>query len=192
MPEIENILGLLVEIGLLDVILPFLLIFALTFGILQRNKVLGGKRNIDAMVAFCVGFLALAATSVLNIVNILVGWLVLGLVVSIMFALILGLAGAKIQSNKYMTGLAIAVFAIMTLIGLNQAGLINQQQLQSAVLLPLILSGALIGVLIYVLNPGKKSDSTSEPKKEPTQQNLKPHAKIKPEGEGVLWKEPGS
>ncbi len=160
----EEVLGFLVNIGLLDVILPFLFIYMITYGMLQRSKALGGRRNIDAMVAFCTGFIAIAATQLLNILNIMLAWAVMALVVTIMLALILGLAGAQLEGNKYMIGLAVAVFAIMTLGGLFASGLLTQDQLQSAVLLPLIISGALIGVLIYVLSPGKKSDA-GEPEK---------------------------
>ena len=168
----EEVIGLLVHIGLLDVILPFLFIYMLTYGILQRTKTLGGKKNIDAMVAFCMGFIAVAATQLLNILNILLAWAVMALVVVIMLSLILGLAGAKLEGNKYMIGLASAVFAIMILGGLFASGLITQDQLQSAVLLPLIVSGALIGVLIYILSPDdkpKQNEPAKEKKPEPAQ-----------------------
>ena len=84
----------------------------------------------------------------------------MALVVTIMLALILGLAGATLEGNKYMIGLGVAVFAIMTLVGLSAAGLITQDQLQSAILLPLILGGALIGVIVYVLQSQPATNTT--------------------------------
>lgn len=185
----EEVLGVLVDIGLLDVVLPFLLIYIITYGMLQRTKTLGGKKNIDAMVAFCCGFLAIAATQLMNILNIVLAWVVMALVVTIMLALILGLAGAKVQGNKYMTGLAVAVFAIMLLGGLFAAGAITQDQLTSAVLLPLIFFGALIGVLIYVLSPKEKPPA--DDKEKGKKKDLRPAFRVEPGNKvGVIQTDP--
>src|SRR3989338_7246136 len=59
----ETVLGdavkLLQDFGFFDVILPFLLVFTVVFGILEKTKIFGTegekghpKKNIDAMVAF--------------------------------------------------------------------------------------------------------------------------------------------
>ena len=61
----RGIIGFLEQIGIYDVILPFLLVFTIIFAILEKTKVLGtetieGKRytkkNINAMVAFVISF----------------------------------------------------------------------------------------------------------------------------------------
>lgn len=40
--------------GIFDVLLPLLLIFVIVFSILQRAKILGGRKPIDAVVAFII------------------------------------------------------------------------------------------------------------------------------------------
>src|SRR3989344_2060049 len=52
---------LLQDFGFFDVILPFLLVFTVVFGILEKTKIFGTegekghpKKNIDAMVAFVI------------------------------------------------------------------------------------------------------------------------------------------
>ena len=44
---------------LFSLILPFLLVFAVTFAILNKSKILGGKAGIDTIVGAVIGLLAL-------------------------------------------------------------------------------------------------------------------------------------
>jgi len=66
------------DIGIYDVILPFLLIFTIVFAILEKTRIFGTekiegeevtKKNINAMVAFVVGFLVVASTRLVSIIN---------------------------------------------------------------------------------------------------------------------------
>ena len=45
--------------GVFDYLLPFLLIFALVFAILQKSKILGQEKGINIIIAVVIGFLAL-------------------------------------------------------------------------------------------------------------------------------------
>lgn len=47
------------QLGVFSYVLPFLLIFAVVFGILMKIKVLGDKRGLNAVIALVVGLLAL-------------------------------------------------------------------------------------------------------------------------------------
>jgi len=56
------------SIGFLNVILPFIFVFVIVFGMLERTKVFGlegGKtrKNLNAMAAFVIGFLFIASMS---------------------------------------------------------------------------------------------------------------------------------
>ncbi|MBI4146313.1 hypothetical protein HY489_03170 [Candidatus Woesearchaeota archaeon] len=187
MATYQEVTKLLVDLGLLDVILPFLLVFSITYGILQRTKALGGKKNTDAMLGFVFGFLAVLATNVLNIIQTLTGYLVIVLVVALMMSLLLGLVGAS-TGTKYYLGLLAALFIIGTLAGLVQAGVITNEQFISSILLPLIVGGALIGVVVYLLREEKEKEAVPKKKAEP---KLKPIHDISPKGkEGVLLAEP--
>ena len=62
-----GVLGFFRELGVYDVLLPFILVFTITFAILERTKLFGTekdsknvdhtKKNLNAMVAFVVAFL---------------------------------------------------------------------------------------------------------------------------------------
>jgi len=73
----ETVLGdaveLLQDFGFFDVILPFLLVFTIVFGILEKTKIFGiekigdreySRKNVNAMVAFVFGFFVIAAKEI--------------------------------------------------------------------------------------------------------------------------------
>ena len=56
--KLEGFLRTLQDWGLIDVLLPFLLIFTIIFAILQKTKILGeDKKNLSVVVAVVVGLL---------------------------------------------------------------------------------------------------------------------------------------
>ncbi len=95
----RSAISFLNDIGLYDVVLPFLLVFTLVFAILEKTKLLGmselegekvTKKNLNAMVAFICAFLVIASTSLVGIINEVVANVVLLLVLSICFMLLVG------------------------------------------------------------------------------------------------------
>ncbi len=68
-----NAIELLQDFGFFDVVLPFLLIFTIVFGMLEKTKIFGTekigdshypKKNINAMFAFVVAFFVIAAKEI--------------------------------------------------------------------------------------------------------------------------------
>jgi hypothetical protein len=57
--QLDALLQLWESQGLFSVFLPFLLIFAITFAVLNKSKILGGRSGIDIIVALSIGLLAL-------------------------------------------------------------------------------------------------------------------------------------
>jgi hypothetical protein len=54
-----NLLSKLGELGFFDYVLPFLIIFALIFGILTKTKIFQENKGINAIIALAVGLMAL-------------------------------------------------------------------------------------------------------------------------------------
>ena len=76
-----------------DLALPFLLIFAIVFAVLQKSEILGkGKKQTDAIIALVVGLIVVAVGSVTDIINNLLPVLAVGLVVLLVFFLLWGFA----------------------------------------------------------------------------------------------------
>jgi len=57
--DIGNLLAYWEQLGVFSYLLPFLLIFAVVFGILMKIKVLGENRALNGVIALVVGLLAL-------------------------------------------------------------------------------------------------------------------------------------
>src|SRR3990170_8188000 len=76
-----------------DLVLPFLLVFAVVFAILQKSEILGKeRRQTDAIVALVVGLLVVAVGTTTNIITGLMPILAVGLVVLLVFFLLWGFA----------------------------------------------------------------------------------------------------
>ena len=62
-----------------DVVLPFLLVFSVSFAILEKTKIFGTvnvdgvdytRKNYNSIVAFCLGFFVIASTRLVAIINV--------------------------------------------------------------------------------------------------------------------------
>lgn len=73
------------DLGVLQVILPFLFVFTIVFGILEKTRVLGvenkrPRRNLNAMSAFVIAFIFIAGTSRVESLTLYLQILAMGLV----------------------------------------------------------------------------------------------------------------
>ena len=95
----RGMIGFLDNIGIYDVILPFLLIFTIVFAILEKTKILGlekvggkeyTKKNLNSMVAFVVAFLVIASTQLVSVINTVMANFVLLLILAVCFLMLVG------------------------------------------------------------------------------------------------------
>lgn len=87
------------NMGLYDVVLPFLLVFAIVFAILEKTKVFGmeeidgrkyTRKNINSIVAFVMAFLVVASSQLVDILTRVSSYTVILLMVSVLFLLLIG------------------------------------------------------------------------------------------------------
>lgn len=92
-------LEFLYTLGMYDVILPFLLVFAVVFAILEKTKVFGvdkiegveyTKKNINAIIAFVIGLLVVLSTTLVKAINESMSNIVLLMLMSISFLILIG------------------------------------------------------------------------------------------------------
>ncbi|MEM2916047.1 MAG: hypothetical protein QXT19_01695 [Candidatus Woesearchaeota archaeon] len=89
------------QIGLTDVILPFILVFTVVFAVLQKSKVLGTdakgkpKANYNAMVAFVLAFFVLVMMQTLKVVTWLVRYIALLLLAFVFLGILFSFLGLK-------------------------------------------------------------------------------------------------
>ncbi len=186
----QDIFQFLVDIGFLDVILPFLLVFIIIFGLLQRSMVLGDidgkpKRRLNAMIAFVLGFITVLTTSQLNVASILVGYLVLLLFAALLAAIVFGFVGAKFgKLGPFFTGIIAVIFTLAVLYALAQAGVIRQSTV-NALFWPILIVGAIASTIMYILgkNPAAQSTRTAQPAR-PAPAEEQPQLALPPEALG--------
>ena len=104
--------------GIFDIALPFLLIFTLSYAVLDKTKILGKKnKNINIIVALVLGFLFLQNPFLLASLQGLLPNVSFALVVLLLFLLIVGvLMGDKYAEWKGMTFNVAALIAVIALI----------------------------------------------------------------------------
>ncbi len=87
------------EIGLFDVVLPFLLVFAIVYAILEKTKVLGTdmidgksytKKNLNAIVAFSISFMVVASAQLVELLTKVSSQIVVLLFLAVFFLLLVG------------------------------------------------------------------------------------------------------
>ncbi|MBW3023105.1 hypothetical protein KY308_03300 [Candidatus Woesearchaeota archaeon] len=94
----RNALEFFNEIGIYDVVLPFLLIFTIVFAILEKTKLFGyedtekkyTRKNLNSMVAFVIAFLVVASTRIVAIISQTISHVVLLLLLGIFFMILIG------------------------------------------------------------------------------------------------------
>ena len=88
------------EFGLFDVVLPFILVFAVVFAILEKTRILGvegsgdnarPRKNLNSMVAIVFAFLVIATNKIVNAINIALPNMVLLIILVVSFLLIVGI-----------------------------------------------------------------------------------------------------
>jgi len=87
------------RLGIYDVILPFLLVFTIVFAIFEKTKVLGTeeidgrtytKKNLNAIASFVIGFLVVASSNLVRIINQTASHVVILLFLAVFFLLLVG------------------------------------------------------------------------------------------------------
>lgn len=102
MAEVSTFRGVLEffdKIGIYDVVLPFLLIFSITFAIFEKTKVLGTeeidgkkytKKNLNAMAAFVIAFMVIASSKLVETITEVSSNMVMLLLLVVFFLLLIG------------------------------------------------------------------------------------------------------
>ncbi len=86
------------DIGLLktfDVVFPFILVWALTFAVLQKTKVSGDSPGINGTIAAAVAFMILLSRSVVDMINFMIPWFAVAIIFFVLLLMIFMMFGLK-------------------------------------------------------------------------------------------------
>ncbi len=175
------------EVGIYDVILPFLLVFTLVFAILEKTKLFGfedkekkyTRKNLNSMVAFVVSFLVVGSAKLVAIINQAVSQVFLLLLLGFLFMLLIGVflkdeELAFERKDKWFIFFSLVMLIGIVLIFLNAiptesggtwlSAIWNyiSQNWNSAVVGAIIMILIVIGMMYYVITPSKAKEKKSE------------------------------
>jgi len=101
----------------IELVLPFLLIFVVTFAVLQKAEIFGkGKKQIDALVALVIGLIVVAFGNAVGIILSLIPFFAVAAVVILIFMILYGMVYKEGEFEMH-KGVKVA-FGILIGIGL--------------------------------------------------------------------------
>ncbi|MBS3144476.1 hypothetical protein J4208_02725 [Candidatus Woesearchaeota archaeon] len=161
------------EIGVYGVLLPFLLIFAISFAILEKIKIFGeGKKQINVLVSAILGLLFLQNVYLIERIQFILPKVAFSLLIFVLFLLLAGVLSGKTHeaSNgwSWLAFLAAAIFLIWSLSPLESEGFGWDPVYYFFETIPQwIVVIAIVGTILYFLTkePGSSS-SGKKPKKQ--------------------------
>ena len=123
----QDAINYLLDIGFYDIFLPFLLIFAIIFAILEKTKILGAdKANINAIVAIVVDLLVVVQRGIVEIINLFLPRVSLIIVVILMGLLVIAMVAGKdfkgLKGTVLGVAIVIIIFAIILALTTPQTG----------------------------------------------------------------------
>ena len=115
--SITDVLNNWADAGVFSYVIPFLLIFAVVYGILSKTKVLGDNNTVSGIVALAVGLLSLQFDFVATFFATIFPRFAVGLAVFLVIIILAGLflkpGEEKGQSTFYIIGLVIAAAVVL-------------------------------------------------------------------------------
>jgi len=118
--DITDILNYWADLGVFAYVLPFLLIFAVVYGILSKINMLGEKdknKGVNAVVAIAVGLLALQWDYVPNFFSTIFPYAGIGISVLLVALILMGLFGSFEEGkDKNFKNIFLAIGAIIAVI----------------------------------------------------------------------------
>lgn len=155
--NIVDILNYWQQVGVFSYILPFLLIFAIVYGVITKTSILGENRSVHAIIALAVGLLALVGDYVPQFFQIITPYLGIGLSILLVGIVLLGLFYQDVTwVKKVLVWVGIAIFIVVVYSSLSNTGftgstLWNQYG-------PAIVTIGIIAALVAVIvSVGKKA-----------------------------------
>ena len=98
---IGDILYAWADFGVFAYLLPFLMIFAIVYGILSKTNLLGKNKGVNATIALAVGLLALQSNYVTNFYAMIFPYTGMAIAVLLVALILMGLTASDIEWTKY-------------------------------------------------------------------------------------------
>ena len=125
---ITDILNQWADYGVFAYVLPFLLIFAVVFGILSKTSVLGSNKGVQATISLAIGLLALQFDYVSNFFATITPYFGIAIMILLAGIVLMGLIydGEKTKwLQKVFFGLGVLIFLVLIITSISDSNLIG-------------------------------------------------------------------
>lgn len=88
----------ILDLGILNyfgIIFPFLLLFVVSYAILQKTKMLSGEATINAIIAIVVAFLGVMSNTIISLVSFIAPWFTVMMLFLILLLLLFAIMGVS-------------------------------------------------------------------------------------------------
>lgn len=106
------------QIGFYDVFLPFLLVFAIVFAVLEKTKIFGERGRVNLIIALVIALLLVVQRDIVNTINTFLPSVSLILVIVLAFLLVLTMVAGKEFKGLGGSAMGVAVIAIIIALAL--------------------------------------------------------------------------
>ena len=161
--SITNILNQWQAAGVFAYILPFLMIFAVVYGILSKTEIVSGNKGVNATIALAVGGLSLLNDYVTNFFSIIFPYTGIGLSVLLVALILMGLISEEDWAKYVWFGLGIIIFLVVVITSLSDFswwGGLGYSWQEAA---PAIVAGVIVLGLMSLIIWGGGGSSGKEP-----------------------------
>ncbi len=181
----EEVAQFMMKLGVVDVLLPFLLIFTIVLGLLDRTRVLGTekgkpKTRLNAMVAFVLAFFSIVSLQEIIAIRAFGEVTAVAVIVILVLLMTAGMLGSPIP-NKFLVWCGVAICAIGGFVILSRLGILPKNLSDIATATwgpPFAIIVALFAVGWFIFREKAKEDTS----KANTEEKPKEKQKKKPSG----------
>lgn len=161
--DFRELLSYMQNIGVFEVLLPFLLIFAIVFAILEKTKIFGEKKsNINSVIALVMGLLIVAQKDIVGVINSFLPRAALIMVIILMFLLILAMVAGKEFKGLESLPMGIAMIAIVVIIIIALSPSITLSQDVKDALLTFGLPLAILFAIIFFITSSSSDNEANK------------------------------
>ena len=112
---ITNILNVWNDLGVFAYVLPFLMIFAVVFGLLNKTNILGENKGVQATVALSIGLLSLQSNYVANFFATIFPYFGMGLAVLLVALILMGFIFESDKAKWVWFSIGLIIFLIVVI-----------------------------------------------------------------------------
>ncbi|MBT4135374.1 hypothetical protein HOD75_02355 [archaeon] len=153
---IGDILNAWADYGVFAYLLPFLMIFAIVYGLLNKSNILGDNKGVQATIGLAIGLLALQFNYVASFYATIFPYAGMGIAVLLVAIIFMGFIGSGGGKEWVWFGIGAVIFLVVLFTSLSDVYWLGGIGYEWAEAWPAVLAGVILVLLIGFVVWGDK------------------------------------